>query len=46
MAAAPGNDHALDWSFAHPAGLAFPPVNPVPELEESFFSVGIDIIRN
>ena len=46
MAAAPGNDDALDCSFAHQAGLALASVNPMLQLEESFLAFGIDVIRN
>jgi len=44
MAASPGNHHALDWSLADAAGLAFTTVDPMPQLEKSFFSVGVHVI--
>jgi hypothetical protein len=44
MAAAPGNYDAPNRSFADAAGLAFASVNPMLQLEESFFSIGIHVI--
>jgi hypothetical protein len=46
VAAAPSNHYALNRSLANPARLAFPSVDPVLQLKESFLAVGIDIIRN
>src|SRR3954471_21580814 len=46
MAAAPGNHHALDRSLADAAGLAFTAVDAMPQLEKSFFPVGVHVIRD
>src|SRR5450432_1338505 len=46
MAAAPGDDDPLDRRLAHAAGLALAPVNPVLELEETFFAIGIHVVGN
>ena len=46
MTAAAGNHNSLDGSFADETGLALAAVNTVLELKESFFAVGIHVIRN
>ena len=46
MAAAPGNDDALNWRFANKAGFHFAAIDTMLELEESFFSIRVNIIRN
>src|SRR5207302_6297366 len=46
MAAASGNDDTLDRSLADAAGLAFTAIDAMPELEKSFFSVGVHVIRD
>ena len=46
MAAAPGNDDALDGSSAHEAGLAFAAIDAMLQLKKSLFSVGIYVIGN
>src|SRR4051812_7720291 len=46
MRASTGDDDPLDRTFAVVAGLAGAHVDPMLELERSFFAVGIDVVRN
>ncbi len=46
VAAASGDDDTLDRSLADEAWLGFTSIDTVLELEESFFAVGINIVRN
>ena len=46
VAAAACDHDALDRSLAHQAGLSFPAIDPVLQLKESFFTVGVNIIGN
>jgi hypothetical protein len=44
MAAAAGEHHALDPSAADQARFAFAAIDPVLELEETFFAVGVNVV--
>jgi len=44
MAAASANQDALYRSLANQARLAFASVNTVPQLEKTFFAVGIYVV--
>ena len=46
MRTTPGQHDALNGSFAHQAGFTGAEINAVTELEEAFFAVGINIIRD
>ena len=46
MAAAAGDNDALDRGLADSTTLPFAAVDAVFKLEKSFFAVGIDIVRN
>ena len=44
MAAAARDHYSLDRSLTDEARLAFASVNPMLELEESFFAIGVHVI--
>ena len=44
MAASPGDYDPLNRSLANEAGLAFPSVHPVFQLENALFALGVNII--
>src|SRR5580692_104987 len=46
VAAAAGDHDSFDRRFADEAGLAFAAVDAVPELEESFFAIGVHVVGN
>jgi hypothetical protein len=46
VAAAARDDHALDRSPADQTRFAFPPINPVLQLKESLFAIGVNVIGN
>src|SRR5208282_5521604 len=46
VAAAAGDHDAFDGRFADETGLAFAAIDAVLELEEAFFAVGINIVRD
>jgi hypothetical protein len=46
MTAAASNHDSLYGSLANEAGLAFATIDAMAELEETFFAVGIHVIRD
>src|SRR5438445_8215811 len=46
VAAAAGDDDSFDGRLADETGLGLAAVHPVLELEESFFAIGVHIVRD